>query len=111
MLSTFVTDGNCRIITLSPKTEDGKPAILDGPAQFSSADPTVIGIEALEGGTSVKVFSPDGVTPVHDVPVLITVTADADLGKGVRPIQEQFEVTAVGEAAGLGLSVGELQPK
>jgi hypothetical protein len=88
-------------ITLSPKTDSGKPATLDGAPVWSvvSGDSTVV---VAEGGLSADLVSSD--TP-GDTTFLIE--ADADLGDGVESLQDTITLTVAGaNAKNLGISVG-----
>jgi len=88
-------------VTLSPKTDLGKPAKLDGAPVWSvvGGDSTVV---AAADGLSADLISSD--TP-GDTTFL--VDADADLGTGVEDLQETITLTVAGaNAKNLGITVG-----
>lgn len=94
-------------VTLSPKTDSGKPAPLDGIPTWEIVD-----------GLSTVVVDPNGLSAMivsSDDPgdTQILVTADADIGEGVEHISEILKVSVLGAAAkNLGITVGtpELKP-
>ena len=88
-------------VTLNPTTESGNPATLDGEPQWTveSGDCTV---EPEEGGLSAYILA--GGSPGESI---VKVAADADLGQGVRTIEDLVTVNVTSEeAAALGLTVG-----
>lgn len=93
-------------VTLSPKTDTGKPAKLDGSPAW-----------AVISGNSTVTVSDDGLSAVltsADDPgdTQILVKADADLGTGVEEISEVINLTVVGATAkNLGITVGTPEPK
>lgn len=93
-------------VTLSPKTDTGKPAKLDGPPVWSviAGDSTVV---AAPDGLSADLVSSD--TP-GDTTFLID--ADADLGEGKEDLQETITLTVTGaNAKNLGVTIGQAVPK
>jgi hypothetical protein len=93
-------------VTLAPVTANGQPATLDGPAEWSveSGDCTV---EPEEDGLSAYILSGDEIGES-----IVKVIADADLGEGVRHIEDLVTVQVTNaEAAALGLTVGAPEPK
>ncbi len=88
-------------VTLTPKTDAGKPAKLDGKPSWSIVD-----------GLSTVVPSEDGMSAVitsADDPgdTQILVKADADIGEGIEEISDVLKVSVVGAAAkNLGITVG-----
>jgi hypothetical protein len=88
-------------VTLAPTTESGNPATLDGEPQWTveSGDCTV---EPEEGGLSAYILA--GGSAGESI---VKVVADADLGAGVRHIEDLVTVNVTSEeAAALGLTVG-----
>lgn len=86
-------------VTLAPVTSSGKPALVEGEPGWSveSGDATV---EIEPGGMSAFIVSGNLGNSV------IKVSADADLGPGVRTLEDSIELTVtVAEAAALGLVV------
>lgn len=93
-------------VTLAPTTASGKPAKIDGIPSWTveSGDATV---DVAEDGLSAYIISgeAEGASTVR-------LVADADLGEGVRNIEEVIDVTVTGaEASALGLTVGTAEPK
>ena len=88
-------------VTLSPKTDSGKPASVDGAPTWSvvSGDSTVV---AAADGLSADLVSSD--TP-GDTTFLIS--ADADIGEGVEELQDTITLTVAGaNAKNLGVVIG-----
>jgi len=101
MVETTITNEQKVNVTLSPKTDSGKPAKLDGVPVWSvvSGDSTVV---AAADGMSADLVSSD--TP-GDTTFL--VDGDADLGSGVEDIQETITLHVAGaNAKNLGITVG-----
>ena len=93
-------------VTVSPRTDSGKPAKLDGSPAW-----TVI------SGNSQVVVSEDGLSATlvsSDQPgdTVIAVSADADLGEGVEEIADTITLSVIGATAkNLGLTAGTPTPK
>jgi hypothetical protein len=93
-------------VTLTPVTDTGKPAKLDGAPVWSvtSGDSTLI---VAGDGLSATLVSSD--TP-GDTAYL--VTADADLGSGVETISDTINLTVTGaNAKNLGITSGPPEAK
>jgi len=88
-------------VTLTPKTDSGKPAKLDGVPVWSVISGTSTVVPAADGLSADLISSDEpGVT-------VFLVDADADLGEGVEDLQETIELTVAGEnAKNLGITVG-----
>jgi hypothetical protein len=88
-------------VTVSPRTDSGKPAKLDGSPAW-----TVI------SGNSQVVVSEDGLSATlvsSDEPgdTIVSVKADADLGEGVEEIADTITLSVIGATAkNLGLTAG-----
>lgn len=92
-------------VTLNPVTAAGNPAQVDGVPTWEvvAGDAT---LEVSEDGLSCYLIS--GSVGNSQ----ITVTADADLGEGVRAITDTIDLAVVSaEASSLGLSVGVAEAK
>ena len=103
-MATILKDSQEAAVAVEFVSKAGNPAIVDGVPTWGSSDPTIVEVvEVSEDGTSAKVRA---VGPVGSAQV--SVTGDADLGEGVRPVgaTEQFDVVA-GEAFSSKISVGE----
>lgn len=88
-------------ITLTPKTDTGKPAKLDGAPVWSvvSGESTVV---PSADGLSADLISSD-----NPGDTVFLVDADADLGSGVEDLQDTITLTVTGaNAKNLGLSAG-----
>ncbi len=93
-------------ITLSPKTAGGKPAVLDGTPtwQITSGNAT---IDVDNNGLGAFLISEDTIGSST-----WKVSADADLGEGVRTIEESGTYTYTdAQAAALGLVAETAVPK
>jgi len=93
-------------VTLTPTTDSGKPAKLDGKPTWE----VIIGDSAIE-------VSEEGLTAVltsSDNPgdTQILIKADADIGEGVEEISDVITLEVVGASAkNLGITVGKPEPK
>jgi len=93
-------------VTITPRTDTGKPAKLDGSPAW-----TVV------SGNSQVVVSEDGLSAdliSSDEPgdTIVVVKADADLGEGVEEISDSITLTVIGATAkNLGLAAGAPVPK
>lgn len=93
-------------VTLTPVTQGGQPAPLDGVPTWEviSGNST---INVAEDGKSATLISADD---PGDTEILIK--ADADLGEGVVQVSDVIQLTVAGaQAASLGITVGEPTPK
>jgi hypothetical protein len=100
-----ITNEQKILVTLAPSTASGKQATLDGAPvwEVSGGDAT---IEPSEDGLSCTLISGEVGNSQ------ITVTADADLGEGVRSLTDTIDLAVVSaEASTLGLVVGVAEPK
>lgn len=92
--------------TLTPTTDTGKPAKLDGAPSW-----------AVISGNSQIVVADDGLSAdliSSDDPgdTTILVKADADLGEGVEEISDTITLKVIGATAkNLGISLGTPEPK
>jgi hypothetical protein len=92
--------------TLTPVTDTGKPAKLDGAPSWAviSGNSQVV---VADDGLSADLVSSDD---PGDTEILIK--ADADLGEGVEEISDTIKLTVIGATAkNLGISLGSPQPK
>jgi len=83
-------------LTLEITDSKGNPASVDGVPVWSSADETRLSIEAGADGLTATIVA-EG--PATTQPVQVSVTADADLGSGVKPLVGLLDVTIVGAEA------------
>ena len=77
----------------------GNPATLDGPPTWTVSDPALLALTVeTDGSARVAAVGPTGNAQ-------LTVTADADLGEGVRALSGLLDVTvAPGEAVALTIT-------
>jgi hypothetical protein len=106
MLEITISNEQQIKVTVSPKTDTGRPAKLDGSPAWTvlSGNSQVV---VSEDGLSADLVSSEepGVTE-------ISVKADADLGEGIEEIADVIVLTVQGATAkNLGLSVGQPTPK
>lgn len=101
---------NTHKVPLSLKVEDiaGNPATLDGAAVWSVSDPDILTLEDIsaDGLTATAVaVGPPGTSQVN-------VTADADLGEGVRTLTALIDIEVrPSEAVALSIAFGTPVPK
>jgi hypothetical protein len=109
--TTSCTNEQKRTVIVTPRTPAGNPAPVEGP----------IAVEVVSGAgtfepadaatpTQFKAVSPDG--PVTGEDTIYRVSADADLGAGVRTISDlvTLQVTSA-EADNFGFADGPVEPK
>jgi len=100
-LEIKITNEQMVEVTITPRTDTGKPAKLDGSPAW-----TVI------SGNSQVVVSEDGLSAnliSSDEPgdTIVSVKADADLGEGVEEIADTITLSVIGATAkNLGLAAG-----
>ncbi len=93
-------------VTLSPKTDSGKPAKVDGAPSWTTISGNSQVVVADDGLSALFVSSDDP----GDTEVIIK--ADADLGEGVEEISEIIKLSVVGATAkNLGITVGTPEQK
>lgn len=106
MLEISITNEQKVTVTLSPVTESGRPAKVDGAPSWrvTSGEGQVI---PSEDGISAVLVSSDNPGDTE-----IMVEADADLGAGVETISDVIRLHVEGaRAAHLGLVAGNPEPK
>lgn len=85
----------------------GNPAAIDGTPEWGSSDEAILTVAPADDGMSAMVTTvgPLGAAQIH-------VTADADLGEGVRPLTGILDFEVHGsEAVALNLLAGEPEPR
>lgn len=90
-----------KILRLKPLDADGFEAPIDGAAEFTSSDETLCTVTPQPDGKSARLTflnkTPGGI-------ITIDYKADADLGTGVKTIEDNIEIDfQAGEAATLGI--------
>jgi len=93
-------------ITLTPRTLKGKPAKIDGKPEWSveSGDSTCT---VADDGLSALLVTSDAIGDT-----VFLVTADVDLGEGIKTIEDRITLSVTeAQAATLGFTLGEPQDK
>jgi len=105
IMVTMTTTQQVDIGPITATDRRGNPAPLDGAPTFGSSDEAVCTVEAHPSGDPAMALA-KAVGPTGSVQ--ITVSADADLGEGVKPIQGilQIDVLAA-EASTLVIATGQ----
>ncbi len=100
-MALILTDTQKVTLTFTAKTAKDKPARVDGIPQWSTSNPAVCSITpAADGLSAVVKATATGTTQ-------ISVTADADLGTGVRNITATGDVEVrPSEAVTVGIAFG-----
>jgi hypothetical protein len=98
----ILTDEQKVSLAIEPLTQAGNPAKVDGAPVWSVSDESVITLVVAEDGLSADAVSTGKLGTVQ-----VSVSADADLGEGVRAITSTLDVEVkASEAVTLGIKVG-----
>jgi hypothetical protein len=101
-MSLILTDVQKVELSISPTSAAGNPAPLDGTPVWSSSDESVLAITASEDGLSAVAVTTGKLGRAQ-----VNVSADADLGDGVKTITGVLDVEVrVSEAVSLAVSAG-----
>ncbi len=105
-MATVLTVDQKLTATVAFQDSHGNPATVDGVPVWSAGDATIAAITpAADGMSAVVAAGNTGSTQ-------ISVTADADLGSGIRSIVGTADIQVVGgEAVTAGLTLGTPEPK
>lgn len=107
MPTVVLTDEQKVHLAIQPVTASGNPAVVDGVPEWAASDPAVVALIVAADGLSADATT---VGPVGASQV--SVSADADLGSGIRTISGVLDVQVVAaEAASLAFQVGTPEPK
>jgi hypothetical protein len=91
-------------LTFEVEDSKGNPAQVEGTPAWASADETRVIVEAAADGMTAVIKA---VGPMTTSPVQVSVTADADLGAGVKPLVGLLDVTVLaGEASVISITAG-----
>lgn len=93
-MALILTDLEKVSLSVAFTTAVGNPATVDGVPVWATSDESVLSVVASEDGLSAVVTT---VGPLGSAQV--SVTADADLGEGVKPLVGTLDVTVVGSEA------------
>lgn len=106
-MATIITDEEQIPLSVGFTTSTGNPATIDGTPRWASSDEAVVTLRVAEDGLSAVAVS---VGPLGMAQ--ISVTADADLGEGVREITGILEIEVrAAEAVFVGITAGEPEAK
>jgi len=90
-------------IDIAVTDAEGNPAAIEGSPQWAIDNVEVATLELAEGGLSAEVISTGALGQAT-----LTVSADADLGEGIKTIQGDLLIDVVAsEATGVTLTAGE----
>jgi len=101
--SITMKDNQQATASIQPVDSKGNPATLDGVPVWASSDETIVTVEPATDGLSalVKATGPVGTAKV-------SVTGDADMGEGTKPIFGQLDVdVTAGEAVSLTMKLSD----
>ena len=85
----------------------GNPAVVDGVPVWGTSDESILSVVAAEDGLSAVVTT---VGPIGTAQV--SVTADADLGEGIKPLVGTLDVSVVASEAVFAIvASGAPEPK
>lgn len=101
-MAITITDNQKFKVSIQPVDAKGNPARVDGVPFWAVGDMSILANVTADDGMSAEIFAlgPLGTTQV-------TVTADADLGEGIKEITGILDVTVIGgEAVALTISTG-----
>ena len=101
-MAITITDNQKFSVSIQPVDAKGNAARVDGTPNWQVGDFTILSVVQSDDGMSAEVFALGalGVTQV-------IVSADADLGEGVKPITGILDVTVIGgEAIGFTINTG-----
>ena len=94
-------------LAIQPVDSYGNPARVDGIPAWGSSDEALLTLEVAADGMSAVALP---VGPLGTVQV--NVTADADLGAGIKPIAGVLDIQVEpGEAVSVNISAGTPEPK
>lgn len=93
-MALVLTDLEKVSLSVAFTTAAGNPAVVDGVPVWGTSDETILSVVAAEDGLSAVVTT---VGPLGGAQV--SVTADADLGEGLKPLVGVLDVTVVGSEA------------
>lgn len=106
-MAILLTDLEKVFLSVAYTSAAGNPAAVEGLPVWASSNEGVVTLEVTEDGYSAYAVT---VGPVGTAQV--SVSADADLGEGIRPLVATLDVTVIGsEAVFAGLITGAPEPK
>lgn len=103
----LITDAQKVTLAIQPIDSHGHPARIDGLPEWGMSDTSLGMLDVSADGLSAVFTSGDALGLVQ-----INVSADADLGGGVRTISGSIDIQVeAGEAVSLGITAGVPEPK
>lgn len=102
--SMKITDSQKFTATISPVDAKGNPASVDGVPVWAAPDATIVTVTPAADGMSAEISSTGPIGSVQ-----VSVTADADLGTGTKPLVGTLQVDVVGGEA-VALQVNTSNP-
>ncbi len=107
MLVTL-TDVQKVAATIAVLDAKGNPAAIDGVPVWAAGDPAILAVTPAADGLSAVIAAVGPLTAGTQV----TVTADADVGEGVKPIVGILDVAVVAsEAVSVNVTAGTPEPQ
>ena len=101
IMALIMTNSQEVDLAIQPLDKRGKPAQVDGVPVWSSSDPAKVEVAASDDGLSCVAKA------LNNGTVQISVSADADLGDGIRALTGTLDLEIVsGEAVTLGIIAG-----
>lgn len=101
-MSLILTDVQKVELSISPTSAAGNPAPVDGSPVWTSSDETVLTVTASEDGLSAVAVTTGKLGKAQ-----VNVSADADMGEGVKTVTGVLEVEVrVSEAVSLAVTSG-----
>ena len=101
IMALIMTNSQEVDLAIQPLDKRGKPARVDGIPAWSSSDPAKVEVVASDDGLSCVAKA------LNNGTVQISVSADADLGDGIRALTGTLDLEIVsGEAVTLGIIAG-----
>jgi hypothetical protein len=94
-MALILTDVQKVTLAVAFVSAKGNPAVVDGLPVWGTSDATVLSVVPAADGLSADVVA---VGPLGTAQV--SVTADADLGEGVRALVGTLDVTVIASEAG-----------
>lgn len=97
-----LTDVQKVALAIAPKSAAGNPATVDGVPAWSSSDETVVTLTVAADGMSAEAVTTGKLGTAQ-----VNVTADADLGEGLKEITGVLDVEVkASEAVSLDINAG-----
>lgn len=101
-MALILTDVQKVELSINPTSAAGNPAPVDGAPVWTSSDETVLTVTASEDGLSAVAVTTGKLGKAQ-----VNVSADADMGEGVKTITGVLDVEVrVSEAVSLAVTAG-----